>query len=66
MSKRKANQNIRKPGNSDKFEPVKRKRNNRLRKQSTDVGAVVTDNPLWLFAYTAILFVGMWVAKLIF
>ncbi len=63
--KRKAHQNIRKPGNSDKFEPAKRKRSNRLRKQSTDVGAVVTDNPLWLFAYTAILFVGMWVAKLI-
>jgi len=65
MSKRKAHQNIRKPGNSDKFEPVKRKRNNRLRPVSTDAGAVVTDNPLWLFAYAAILFVGMWVAKLI-
>ncbi len=65
MSKRKAHQNIRKPGNSDKFEPVKRKRNNRLRKPSTDVGAVVTDSPLWLLAYTAILFVGMWVLKLI-
>jgi hypothetical protein len=63
--KRKAHQNIRKPGNSDKFEPVKRKRNNRLRPVSTDAGAVVTDNPLWLFAYAAILFVGMWVAKLI-
>ena len=65
MSKRKANQNIRKPGNSDTFKPVKRKRNNRLRPVSTDAGAVVTDNPLWLFAYAAILFVGMWVAKLI-
>ena len=63
--KRKAHQNIRKPGNSDKFEPVKRKRNNRLRPVSTDAGAVVTDNPLWLFAYAALLFVGMWVAKLI-
>jgi len=63
--KRKAHQNIRKPGNSDTFKPVKRKRNNRLRPVSTDAGSVVTDNPLCLFAYTAILFVGMGVAKLI-
>ena len=63
--KRKAHHNILKSGNSDTFKPVKRKRNNRLRPVSTDAGAVVTDNPLWLFAYAAILFVGMWVAKLI-
>lgn len=66
MSKRKAHQNVHGTGGSKQYVPVDRKPNARLRKPSTDAGAIVTDRPLYFLIYTGAVMALLFTLKLIF